>query len=301
VRAVELVRRTDQHVGAAAARRSIGPCGASSGRRRPTRARPPHGRERGHRGTSDERPERRSRPRKGDDARNGSVQPARPGRRVEPSRLVDDDEADISPRSRASSSHGRRCIVVEPVTRISSPLSSSRPTVRVSAKLSDGHVGPEDDFSPRRCRGTRRPPSVASSRTASVRLARLERSRRVDSRSTRADSRPTASITSSGTCVPAGPSKQRRRARQSEEAGAHGLDDRAGWRSCRETLLAHRAGRREGVVRYGCAQAAELSEAECYARCYGSGDDQVSVLKVEPRGRATPGTSPVRICAAFSS
>jgi len=26
----------------------------------------------------------------------------------------------------------------------------------------------------------------------------------------------------------------------------------------------------------------ELSEAECYARCYGSGDDQVRVLKVEP-------------------
>lgn len=27
----------------------------------------------------------------------------------------------------------------------------------------------------------------------------------------------------------------------------------------------------------------ELSEAECYARCYGSGDDGVRVVKVEPR------------------
>jgi hypothetical protein len=26
-----------------------------------------------------------------------------------------------------------------------------------------------------------------------------------------------------------------------------------------------------------------LSEAECYARCYGSGDDGVRVVKVEPR------------------
>ena len=32
----------------------------------------------------------------------------------------------------------------------------------------------------------------------------------------------------------------------------------------------------------------ELSEAECYVRCYGHGDPNVTVLRIEPRRPATP-------------
>jgi hypothetical protein len=49
-----------------------------------------------------------------------------------------------------------------------------------------------------------------------------------------------------------------------------------------ETLATPSGGRR--TVR-PVRRLRELSEAECYARCYGSGDDQVRVVKIPERRR----------------
>jgi hypothetical protein len=57
-----------------------------------------------------------------------------------------------------------------------------------------------------------------------------------------------------------------------------------------ETLATPSGGRR--TVR-PVRRLRELSEAECYARCYGSGDDQVRVVKIpeRPRPRYAPAVS----------
>jgi hypothetical protein len=42
-----------------------------------------------------------------------------------------------------------------------------------------------------------------------------------------------------------------------------------------------------------------LSEAECYARCYGSGDETVRVIRLEPQRRQQPRLSGEQVRRLF--
>ena len=82
-----------------------------------------------------------------------------------------------------------------------------------------------------------------------------------------------------GNLGPAGAVEERRRAGERREARADGGDVEQRCAHARDAICAVRGPSYGRAVR----RLRELSEAECYARCYGSGDEGVRVVKIEPR------------------